>query len=270
MHNFDGRAQFQKRRTIREDRNGEKTVQKAYRPGSVPPVSERRRPFVWDARCRTSRATNPSGLRGGHAPERNAPACRSYSVLLPVGFTLPAPLPGPRGALTAPFHPYRPAGRTQRTGGLFSVALSLGSPPPGVTRHRVSVEPGLSSPRRVSPSARRGHPAVWQPVHRCLCAFGQAGARRNSRHPGRRLRNEDIFGAVTEYWHEQSSKPSGNRHRLRHERASSKYRRQTNDGANGKYLGMNYSRESVSRPSISPALRRQQPPRPPFPRRACL
>ena len=31
-------------------------------------------------------------------------------------------------------------------GGLLSVALSLGSPPPGVTRHRVPVEPGLSSP----------------------------------------------------------------------------------------------------------------------------
>jgi hypothetical protein len=30
-------------------------------------------------------------------------------------------------------------------GGLFSVALSLGLPPPEVIRHRVSVEPGLSS-----------------------------------------------------------------------------------------------------------------------------
>ena len=30
-------------------------------------------------------------------------------------------------------------------GGLISVALSLGSPPPGVTRRYVSVEPGLSS-----------------------------------------------------------------------------------------------------------------------------
>ncbi len=30
-------------------------------------------------------------------------------------------------------------------GGLFSVALSLGLPPPDVIRHRVSVEPGLSS-----------------------------------------------------------------------------------------------------------------------------
>ncbi len=34
----------------------------------------------------------------------------------------------------------------QCKGGLLSVALSLGSPPPGVTRHRVSMEPGLSSP----------------------------------------------------------------------------------------------------------------------------
>ena len=79
------------------------------------------------------------------------PACRRlraadhpYSVLLPVGFTVPVPLPVPRCALTAPFHPCR---RPKPVGGLLSVALSLGSPPPGVTRHRVSVEPGLSSPR---------------------------------------------------------------------------------------------------------------------------
>jgi len=35
--------------------------------------------------------------------------CRPYSVLLPVGFTLPVPLPGRRCALTAPFHPCRGA-----------------------------------------------------------------------------------------------------------------------------------------------------------------
>ncbi len=48
----------------------------------------------------------------------------------------------------------RPAVRSYRTisplprmrGGLFSVALSLGLPPPGVTRHPDPVEPGLSSP----------------------------------------------------------------------------------------------------------------------------
>src|SRR5436305_8708586 len=85
-------------------------------------------------------------------------ACRSDLVLLPVGFSLPPPLPAGRCALTAPFHPCRPPGVPGRTGGVLSVALSLGSPPPGVTRHRTSVEPGLSSPR---PKAESGHPAVW-------------------------------------------------------------------------------------------------------------
>ncbi len=85
-------------------------------------------------------------------------ACRSYLVLLPVGFSLPPPLPAARCALTAPFHPCLPPGVPRRAGGVLSVALSLGSPPPGVTRHRASVEPGLSSPRV---TAESGHPAVW-------------------------------------------------------------------------------------------------------------
>lgn len=38
-------------------------------------------------------------------------------------------------------------------GGLFSVALSLRSPSPGVTRHRGSVEPGLSSEGANPPAA---------------------------------------------------------------------------------------------------------------------
>ena len=82
-------------------------------------------------------------------PERrrkNMPEARSFwsffSVLLPVGFTVPPLSPGARCALTAPFHPYLLRG----TGGLLSVALSLRSPSPAVSRHRVSVEPGLSSP----------------------------------------------------------------------------------------------------------------------------
>src|SRR5699024_3709765 len=45
-------------------------------------------------------------------------------------------------------------------GGLFSVALSLGLPPPGVTRHHACMEPGLSSngkpPAVIQPSARLG------------------------------------------------------------------------------------------------------------------
>ena len=90
------------------------------------------------------------GRRDGNvpAPAGEGERRRPYSVLLPVGFTLPPPLPEARGALTAPFHPcppeISPRGR-HATGGLFSVALSLGSPPPAVSRHRIPVEPGLSS-----------------------------------------------------------------------------------------------------------------------------
>ena len=104
----------------------------------------RGRPFLWDAPCSAPHATNP-GSRA-RMPLRHtlwSAAGHPYSVLLPVGFTLPPPLPEARCALAAPFHPYLQA--LQRAGGLFSVALSLGSPPPAVNRHRIPVEPGLSS-----------------------------------------------------------------------------------------------------------------------------
>jgi hypothetical protein len=80
---------------------------------------------------------------------------RPYSVLLPVGFTVPVPLPVPRWALTPPFHPYPASPFRALPGGLLSVALSLGSPPPAVSRHRVSVEPGLSSPAAFRPLPER-------------------------------------------------------------------------------------------------------------------
>lgn len=82
------------------------------------------------------------GRRPGKVPAACC-GCRPYLVLLPVGFTMPPLLPGARCALAAPFHPCCCQGRS----GLLSVALSLGSPPPDVIRHRFSVEPGLSSPR---------------------------------------------------------------------------------------------------------------------------
>jgi len=46
------------------------------------------------------------GRRRENAPAEINPTRRPYLVLLPVGFTLPLPLPGTRCALTAPFHPY--------------------------------------------------------------------------------------------------------------------------------------------------------------------
>src|SRR5579871_6895028 len=82
--------------------------------------------------------------RPTRAAIRKRITCRPYLVLLPVGLALPLPLPGTRCALTAPFQPCR---GFRPVGGVISVALSLGSPPPDVIRHRVSVEPGLSSTR---------------------------------------------------------------------------------------------------------------------------
>ena len=103
-----------------------------------------RQPFIWDETCVPPRATHPddrpgnglTSLAGSRViPIRSCsrwglpcrPCCQRRGGLLPHPFTLT---------------PFR--------GGLLSVALSLGSPPPDVIRHRVSVEPGLSSPRGLS------------------------------------------------------------------------------------------------------------------------
>ena len=56
-------------------------------------------------------------------------------------------------------------------GGLLSVALSLGSPPAGVTRRLVAVEPGLSSTSR---KRDRDRPAVWSELR---VGDGEAGVK---------------------------------------------------------------------------------------------
>ena len=105
-------------------------------PGSLPRLEQPTRAAAWIMPDRRACAQRP---------------CRPYSVLLPVGFAVPPPLPDARCALTAPFHPC-PC-RSPCAGGLFSVALSLGSPPAAVSRHRRSLEPGLSSTGRVWPQS---------------------------------------------------------------------------------------------------------------------
>lgn len=79
------------------------------KPGSVTALSDDGRPFLWDAPRDAPHATNPGGeaekpLRRRGTDESAALAGRPYSVLLPVGFTVPRPLPAARCALTAPFH----------------------------------------------------------------------------------------------------------------------------------------------------------------------
>jgi hypothetical protein len=79
--------------------------------------------------------------------------CRTRGALLPHLFTLTHlrslrcyGAAGPRASRTE--------AQRAEAGGSFSVALSLGLPPPDVIRHRMSMEPGLSSPSRKRPSGR--------------------------------------------------------------------------------------------------------------------
>ena len=72
-----------------------------------------------------------SPLGTGGAPKRYSPIWSCSRRGLPCRELLPVA----RCALTAPFHPYRQAG------GIFSVALSMGSRPPGVTWRLVRRSP---------------------------------------------------------------------------------------------------------------------------------
>ena len=96
------------------------------------------------------RIKQPTRMTGPDGPEACA-SRHSYSVLLPVGFAVPLPLPETRCALTAPFHPYRGQYATQPwrsvlCGTVPEASPREGSTPPDVIRHRSSMEPGLSSP----------------------------------------------------------------------------------------------------------------------------
>jgi hypothetical protein len=141
--------------------------QTACKPGSVPAGAGDGHSSGTPVAGRLARPTRAAARK----PARSARfrgICRPYLVLLPVGFAVPSPLPAARCALAAPFHPCRPCSPMGEhgLGGLLSVALSLGSPPPGVTRHRVPVEPGLSSPRAAPRRARR---AAIRPSGNGLC-----------------------------------------------------------------------------------------------------
>ena len=118
------------------------------------------------------RRTSPhacSDLPGSGAGHASSPVgdALPYLVLLRVGFTLPPVLPPARCALTAPFHPYLASSRTYRAfcagrsraeartrGGLFSVALSVGSRPPGVTWHPALRSPDFPPPHVEAATAR--------------------------------------------------------------------------------------------------------------------
>jgi hypothetical protein len=76
----------------------------ACKPGSVPAAL--RGMAIPLGRLSPSASRDRPGWRCGNASGLTSrQAGHPYLVLLPVGFTLPPPLPAARCALTAPFHP---------------------------------------------------------------------------------------------------------------------------------------------------------------------
>ena len=131
---------------------------------------------------RLSRPTRTLSASDGLSDARSARG--PYSVLLQAGLAMPSLSPGPRWALTPPFHPSRPVGRRFAfCGAIPGIAPGGRYPPPchrgartflGVRRRRdrptiwsgvlvtdeaLRVNPGASTPRsdgRPAPAPRRG------------------------------------------------------------------------------------------------------------------
>ena len=148
----DGVSPFWKRVTTRKSATYGSLLQRLMR-------SERFLEFWWpEAREKRESADKPGSVVGNHSSgmhvavhlkqptRKHALAARCglrrllpYLALLQAGFAVPSPLPSTRCALTAPFQPCRHA--CARLGGVFSVALSVGSRPPGVTWRRAMWSP---------------------------------------------------------------------------------------------------------------------------------
>jgi hypothetical protein len=138
---------------------------------------DRGRPFLWDAPYGTPHATYPGG--GPEKPWQppsgfRQAGCRPPLFGLAPGGVCPA-APVARGAVRScrTVSPLPAGNWGPCAGGVFSVALSLGSPPPAVSRHRLSVEPGLSS----SDTARAAPPAVVRPSGWSQMRVGAGGVK---------------------------------------------------------------------------------------------
>ncbi len=85
--------------------------QTAYKPGSVPPPCGDATVIPLDRPLRSGSRDQPGrlGRRGPLLRAWSEGGRRPYSVLLLAGLAMPSRSPGPRWALTPPFHPYLPA-----------------------------------------------------------------------------------------------------------------------------------------------------------------
>src|SRR3954447_19012981 len=133
------------------------------KPDSVP-ARGRGRPSICDRCCQRPGATYPETRASSpQAPPQTRG--RVLLVLLPVGFTEPPQSPG---ALVVSYTAVSPLPRSGLRGGLFSVALSRGSPRVGVTHHRALWSPDFPRRRcrrrgRLTDSSGRhsNRPAGW-------------------------------------------------------------------------------------------------------------
>jgi hypothetical protein len=137
--------------------HGWEKCQTACKPGSVRPVLGRddhsSGTHLTMRLTRPTRAARQERLRNNHIVTLQPP----LFGLAPGGVYHAAPVARDAVRSCRTVSPL-PAGQTCSrrppcTGGLLSVALSLGSPPPAVSRHRVPVEPGLSSTGGIAPPA---------------------------------------------------------------------------------------------------------------------
>ena len=140
-------------------RTGRKLRQIAYKPGSVLGKCQGMaihlgHPLPDASRNLPGRQARKSASTG--EPVRTAPIWSCSRWGLPCRYCCQQ-----RGALLP--HPFTLTDQRFKspTGGLLSVALSLRSPSPGVTRHRISAEPGLSSAYRQWPSSDLAHHTIY-------------------------------------------------------------------------------------------------------------
>jgi len=154
----------------RADSSAWSWCQTVYKPGSVSPV----RRTVWGEDGHSSgtpvtgRLARPTRAAAREArpavPAKAGSACRSYLVLLPVGFALPPPLPAARCALTAPFHPCRPCCPKGRRGsavcfcGTFPRVAPAGRYPAPCLR---GARTFLTRPRETPSQARPSDRLAW-------------------------------------------------------------------------------------------------------------
>ncbi len=127
-----------------------------------------RRSFVWDVACATPRATNPGeSLDRPDATVARAP-CSPLFGLAPGEVFRAISI---AGNAVGSYSTFSPLPLACAKGGPFSVALSLGLPPAAVSRHRLSMEPGLSSSVLAN---TRDRPAGWHSPQRLVWQMRQA------------------------------------------------------------------------------------------------